>query len=241
MAARVLVTGGGSGIGAAICRRIAAQGSHVVVTDIDQEAAGRVAAEVGGDARRLDITDPQASIELATGVGPIDGLVNCAGWDRAMPFLDTTPDFWERVLRINLFGHIAVSHAFGRGMAERGSGSIVSIASDAGKVGSTGETAYAAAKGGLIAFTRSLAREMARHGVTVNCVCPGPTETPLLEQAFEGERGRRILEAMRQAVPLRRFATPEDIAGCVAYLLSDDGAYITGQAFSVDGGLVMGA
>jgi 2-hydroxycyclohexanecarboxyl-CoA dehydrogenase len=238
-ARRILVTGAGGGIGAAICRRAAGEGATVFVSDIDERAARSVADEVGGDARTLDITDAGACADLAAELGAVDVLVNNAGWDEAMPFLDTTAEFWEKVLRINLFGHIALSHAFGRRMAERGQGRIVNVASDAGKVGSSGETTYAAAKGGLIAFTKSLARELARYGVTVNCVCPGPTETPLLQRAFPDERGQRILEGMRRAIPLRRFATPEDVAACVAYLASDDAAYLTGQAISVDGGLVM--
>jgi 2-hydroxycyclohexanecarboxyl-CoA dehydrogenase len=236
---RILVTGAGGGIGAAICRRVAAEGAAVIASDIDEGAARAVAEAIGGESRRLDIADARACADLAAELGAIDVLVNNAGWDEAMPFLETTAEFWEKVLRINLFGHIALSHAFGRLMAERGRGRIVNIASDAGKVGSSGETTYAAAKGGLIAFTKSLAREMARHGVTANCVCPGPTETPLLQRAFPDERGQKILESMRRTIPLRRFATPEDVAACVAYLASDDAAYLTGQAISVDGGLVM--
>jgi 2-hydroxycyclohexanecarboxyl-CoA dehydrogenase len=233
-----LVTGGGSGIGAGICRRLSAEGARVIVTDLDAEAARRVAGEVSGEAHQLDVTDPAAAASLARTLGSVQVLVNNAGWDRVMPFLETAPEQWEKVLRINLFGQISVAHAFAPGMVARGGGRIINIASDAGKVGSSGETVYAAAKGGVIAFTKSLARELAREGVLVNCVCPGPTETPFLS-VFHGERGERILEGIKRSIPLRRLGTPEDVAGCVAYLAGDDAAYVTGQAISVDGGLVM--
>jgi 2-hydroxycyclohexanecarboxyl-CoA dehydrogenase len=233
-----VVTGAAGGIGSAICRRLAEEGARVVVTDLDGERAAAVADEVRGTWRRLDVTDPEAAAALAAELGDVDVLVNNAGWDRVMPFLETTPELWERLLRVNLFSQISVSHAFARGMAERGRGRIVNVASDAGRVGSTGETVYSAAKGGVIAFTKSLARELARHGVTVNCVCPGPTDTPFLE-AFEGERGRRIIESMTRAVPFRRLARPEEVAAAVAFLASDDAAYVTGQSLSVSGGLTM--
>jgi 2-hydroxycyclohexanecarboxyl-CoA dehydrogenase len=233
-----VVTGAGGGIGSAICRRLAEEGARVVATDVDAAAADRIAAEVAGHARALDVTDPAAAAALAAELGAVDALVNNAGWDHFMPFLETTPDHWEKALRVNLFGQISVAHAFAAKMAQRGSGRIVNIASDAGRTGSNGETAYAAAKGGVIAFTRSLARELARHGITVNCVCPGPTETHMLD-IFRGEGGERVLEAMKRAIPLRRLGRPEEVAACVAYLASDDASYITGQAISVDGGLVM--
>jgi 2-hydroxycyclohexanecarboxyl-CoA dehydrogenase len=235
---RALVTGAGGGIGAAICRRLAADGAAVIATDLDLDGARRVAQEVGGEARQLDVTDSYAAAALAGELGPVHLLISNAGWDRVMPFLETTPEHWEKAVRINLMGHIAVAHAFLPGMVERGEGRVVNIASDAGKVGSSGETVYAAAKGGVIAFTKSLAREVARHGVLVNCVCPGPIETPFLD-AFEDERGQRILEAMKRTIPLRRLGSPQDVAGCVAYLVSEDASYVTGQAISVDGGLVM--
>ena len=233
-----LVTGGGGGIGGAICRRLAEEGARVIVTDLDREAARRVAEEVGGEARELDITQPEAPARLAADLGAIDVLVNNAGWDRVMPFLETDADFWRKNVDINLLGPIAVTHAFARGMAERGSGRIVNVASDAGRTGSTGETVYAAAKGGVIALTKSLARELARHKVNVNCVCPGPTETTFLE-AFKEEGGEKILEAMKRAIPFKRFAATDEIAAAVAFLASDDAAYITGQTLSVSGGLTM--
>jgi 2-hydroxycyclohexanecarboxyl-CoA dehydrogenase len=233
-----VVTGGGGGIGGAISRRLAEEGARVAVTDVDAKAAEKVATEIGGSAHVLDITEPEQAARLASELGEVDVLVNNAGWDRVMPFLETDPDFWRKNVTINLLGPIAVTHAFARGMAERGRGRIVNVASDAGRTGSTGETVYAAAKGGIIAFTKSLARELARHNVNVNCVCPGPTETPFLE-VFRSEGGEKILEAMRRAIPFRRFASVDEIAAAVAFLASDDAAYITGQTVSVSGGLTM--
>lgn len=222
---RAVVTGAAGGIGAAICRRLAADGLEVIATDLE------------GTDVRLDITDHAAAAALAERLGPVDVLVNNAGWDRVMPFLETDAELWERVIRVNLLGPIGVTHAFVRGMAERGTGRIVNIASDAGRVGSSGEVVYSAAKGGVIAFTKGLARELARYKVNVNCVCPGPTETPMLG-IFE-ERGQGIIESMTKAVPFRRLAQPDEIAAAVAFLASDDAAYITGQTLSVSGGLTM--
>ena len=187
--------------------------------------------------READLADADL-VSFSRMLGEVAVVVNNAGWDRFMPFLETTPELWEKPLRINLFGQIAVAHAFARGMAERGHGVIVNVSSDAGKVGSTGETVYAAAKGGVITFTRSLARELARHGVRVNCVCPGPTDTPFLD-VFQSEGGQKVVEAMTRAVPMRRLAQPDEIAAAVAFLASDDARFITGQALSVSGGLTM--
>jgi 2-hydroxycyclohexanecarboxyl-CoA dehydrogenase len=223
---RAVVTGAAGGIGSAIARRLRADGWDVVATDL--EGADRV----------LDITDARAAAALAEELGAVDVLVNNAGWDRVMPFLETDPELWERVVRVNLLGPIGVSHAFAHGMAERRRGRIVNVASDAGRVGSSGEVVYSAAKGGVIAFTKGLARELARYSVNVNCVCPGPTDTPMLE-IFQGERGRQIIDAMVKAVPFRRLAQPDEIAAAVAFLVSDDAAYITGQTLSVSGGLTM--
>ena len=235
---RAVVTGATGGIGTAIVRRLAAEGARVVVTDLDLDRCRQLAEEVGGEADRLDVSDALAAASLAAELGEVDVVVNNAGFDRVMPFLETTPELWDHLLRVNLFGQISVTHAFARGMAERQRGTIINIASDAGKVGSTGETVYAAAKGGVIAFTRSVARELARHHVTVNCVCPGPTDTPFLS-VFEGERGQKIIEAMTRMVPMRRLGQPDEIAARVAFLASDDAAYVTGQALSVNGGLTM--
>lgn len=233
-----VVTGAAGGIGSSICRRLAADGYRVAATDLDAESCKRLAEELGGTAHALDVTDASASAALAAELGEVAVVVNNAGWDRFMPFLETTPELWEKLLRINLFGQIAVAHAFARGMAERGRGVIVNVSSDAGKVGSTGETVYAAAKGGVITFTRSLAREVARHGVRVNCVCPGPTDTPFLD-VFQSEGGQKVVDAMTRAVPMRRLAQPDEIAAAVAFLASDDARFITGQALSVSGGLTM--
>jgi 2-hydroxycyclohexanecarboxyl-CoA dehydrogenase len=233
-----VVTGATGGIGSAVCRRLAAEGARVAVTDLELEPCQALAAEIGGSAHRLDVTDAAAAAALAEELAEAEILVNNAGWDRVMPFLDTDPAFWDRCLTINLRGAIAVSHAFAGRMAARGRGRIVTVASDAGRVGSSGEVVYSAAKGGLIAFTKGLARELARHQVSVNCVCPGPTDTPFLD-VFEGERGRKIIDAMVRAVPMRRLAQPDEVAAAVAFLASDDAAYITGQALSVSGGLTM--
>jgi len=233
-----VVTGAAGGIGSAICRRMAAGGYRVAATDLHVDQCQALARELNGSAHALDVTDAAASGALAAELGEVAVVVNNAGWDRFMPFLETTPELWEKLLRINLFGQIAVAHAFARGMAERGHGVIVNVSSDAGKVGSTGETVYAAAKGGVITFTRSLARELARHGVRVNCVCPGPTDTPFLD-VFQSEGGQKVVEAMTRAVPMRRLAQPDEIAAAVAFLASDDARFITGQTLSVSGGLTM--
>jgi len=233
-----VVTGAAGGIGSAICRRMAAGGYRAATTDLDVDQCQALARELNGSAHALDVTDAAASAALAAELAEVAVVVNNAGWDRFMPFLETTPELWEKLLRINLFGQIAVAHAFARGMAERGHGVIVNVSSDAGKVGSTGETVYAAAKGGVITFTRSLARELARQGVRVNCVCPGPTDTPFLD-VFQSEGGQKVVEAMTRAVPMRRLAQPDEIAAAVAFLASDDARFITGQALSVSGGLTM--
>jgi 2-hydroxycyclohexanecarboxyl-CoA dehydrogenase len=233
-----VVTGATGGIGSAISRRLARDGFTVAVTDLDLDRCRALAAEIGGTAHLLDVADAAASAALAAELGEVEVVVNNAGFDRFMPFLETTPELWDRLLRVNLYGQIAVAHAFARGMAERGRGAIVNIASDAGKVGSTGETVYSAAKGGVIAFTRSLARELARYKVCVNCVCPGPTATPFLD-VFQGEGGQKVIEAMTRMVPFRRLAQPDEIAAAVAFFASEDAGYITGQALSVSGGLTM--
>jgi 2-hydroxycyclohexanecarboxyl-CoA dehydrogenase len=241
----VLVTGGGSGIGAAICKRLGEEGCMVSIFDQNHDAAKRIADEIktnGGTASayRVDITNRdqvKIGIELAEAEqGSIFGLVNNAGWDRAIPFLESGPEHWDKVIDINLKGPINVTHAVVSRMAERGSGRVVSIASDAGRVGSSGESVYSACKGGMIALTKTLARELARSGITLNCLCPGPTETPLLDNL---DPDGRLVEALKKAIPLRRLGQPEDYPGLVCFMLSDDAAYMTGQTISVSGGLTM--
>jgi len=244
-----LVTGGGGGIGTAISTRLGEEGCNVGVFDIDEAAATRTAESVtkaGGKAQGVacDITDydavKAAVAAFEADAGPIDILVNNAGWDRFINFLDTEPDFWDQVIAINLRGPIHLHHAVLPGMAERASGAVINIASDAGRVGSSGEAVYSACKGGLIAFTKTVARELARSGVRANAVCPGPTETPLFKSFLgEGPQGEKIHEALKRSIPLKRLGQPEDIPGTVAFLASDDAAFITGQTISVSGGLTM--
>jgi 2-hydroxycyclohexanecarboxyl-CoA dehydrogenase len=244
-----IVTGAGGAIGRAIATRLAELGCAVGVFDINAPSAAetvdRISAAGGrGFAQAVDITDhaavARAVAAFEAGAGPTDILVNNAGWDRFQAFLDTEPSFWRQVIAINLEGHLNMHHVVARGMSERRRGAVVNIASDAGRVGSSGEAVYSACKGGLIAFTKTLARELARAGVRVNAVCPGPTETPLFQSFLgEGDRGKQVYEALKRAIPFRRVGQPEDVAGIVAFLASDDAAYITGQVISVSGGLTM--
>ena len=242
-----VVTGAASGIGRAIATALAAEGARVAVLDLDEAGAREMVAliERGGgraSAHRVDVTDVatvDATIDaVAAGAGGLHVLVNCAGWDRPMPFVDTTPDFWDRILAINLRGPIACTRAALRHMIGQESGKIVSIASDAGRVGSTGEAVYSAAKGGLIAFTKTIARETARHHINVNCVCPGPSDTPLFQKEFAGP-SPRLAESLKRVIPWGRLGVPEDVAPAVVFLASDDAGYITGQTLSVSGGLTM--
>ena len=244
----VLVTGGANGIGAAIARRLAEEGCFVGILDLDAASADTVANEIkakGGRAstHAVDIADYDAvarAVESFEGAaGPTAFLVNNAGWDRAQNFLDTAPDFWRKVVAVNLFGPLNVSHVVLRGMAARGFGRVVNIASDAGRVGSSGEAVYSACKGGIIALTKTLARELVGKGVILNTICPGPTDTAILRSFLEGAEGARIAEGLKRAIPMRRFGAPEDYPGLVAFLLSDDAAYMTGQTISVSGGLTM--
>jgi 2-hydroxycyclohexanecarboxyl-CoA dehydrogenase len=190
------------------------------------------------------VTDTQsvaaAVAEVTSALGPVDVLVNNAGWDEYHPFLETDEPFWDRVIDINFKGMLRMTHAVVPGMVERGGGRVVNIASDAGRVGSSLESVYSGAKGGVIAFTKTLAREVARRGVTANAVCPGPTETPLLEQLTGAdERGAKVIEAMKRAVPMKRLGTPAEVAAAVAFLASEEASFITGQTLSVSGGLTM--
>jgi 2-hydroxycyclohexanecarboxyl-CoA dehydrogenase len=239
-----LVTGGAGGIGAAICQVLAAAGHRVAVADIDAERAAAVAAQVNGLSVVMDVVDPQSVIaavaQTTQELGPVEIAVSGAGWDELMPFLQTDEAFTRKVLEINLTGPIRVCRAVLPSMVEAGWGRVIMIASDAGRVGSSLEAVYSAAKGGLIAFTKTIAREFARDGITANSVCPGPTETPLLRSILQaGGSGERIIAAMTKAVPLRRIGQPADVAPAVAFLASDEAGYITGQTLSVSGGLTM--
>jgi 2-hydroxycyclohexanecarboxyl-CoA dehydrogenase len=239
-----LVTGAARGIGRAIARALAAEGHRVAVADILDEEAAETAGAIGGRWIHLDVTSAasveEAIEEIERALGPISVLVNNAGWDELRPFLETDEQFWDRVIELNFKGCLRVCRRVVPGMVERGYGRVVNIGSDAARVGSSLEAVYSGAKGGVVAFSKTLARETARSGVTVNAVCPGPTETPLLEGMLaEGEAGARALEAMRRAVPMRRLGRPEEIAAAVAFLASEQAGYITGQTLSVSGGLTM--
>ncbi len=238
-----VVTGAASGIGLATARELARAGAAVIVADINREAGEQAAADLrAGGARAtflpLDVASDASIQQFAAAAtaftGQVDILVNSAGWGKIQPFMENTPDFWQRVIAINFSGPVALTHALLPGMMERKHGRIVNISSDAGRVGSLGETVYAGAKAGLIGFTKSLSREMARHGINVNCVCPGPTDTPLLAAVPEKHR-----EAFQRAIPMRRFGQPSEIADAVLFFASDRSTYITGQVLSVSGGLTL--
>jgi 2-hydroxycyclohexanecarboxyl-CoA dehydrogenase len=245
-----IVTGSGSGIGRAIALRLGSEGVVVGVFDINSagakdtvgliEAAGGKAVSVSCDITDYPaVTAAVASFEASAGRGT-DILVNNAGWDTPMPFLTTDAAFWQKVTAINWFGPLHMTHAVAQGMTARKSGRIVNIASDAGRVGSSGEVVYSGCKGATIAFAKALAREVARAGVTINTVCPGPTDTPAMD-AFvgTGEQGQKIRDSMVRGVPLGRIGVPDDYPGLVAFLASDDAAFMTGQTISVSGGLSM--
>lgn len=235
----VLVTGGGGAIGRAICRRFAEEGAKVLVGDKDRDAANATATEVDGKALVFDISNYSLGKHVLGGEA-IDILVNNAGWDRFQSFADTRPEEWEALIAVNLRGPLNMHHLVLPQMLERGRGRIVNISSDAARVGSSGEAVYAACKGGIISFSKTLAREVARKGITVNVVCPGPTDTPILRGFLgEGEAGQKVYDALVRAIPMKRIGQPDDIPGIVAFLASDDAAFITGQVISVSGGLTM--
>lgn len=244
MASRsVIVTGGASGIGRATALLLACNGARVFVGDVDAIRGMELAAECTGDSLPIDflpmdLTDPSSVTqfveEIEAKVQRVDVLVNAAGWDHIEPFMDNAPELWDRLVSINLMGAIRLTRAVLPPMIAAGQGKIVNIASDAGRVGSMGETVYSAAKGGLIAFTKSLAREMARHRINVNCVCPGPTDTPLFASLPD-----RLRDALTRAIPFRRIATPQEIAEAVMFFAGPRSDYITGQVLSVSGGLTM--
>jgi 2-hydroxycyclohexanecarboxyl-CoA dehydrogenase len=235
-----IVTGAGQGIGRAIATTLGEEGATVVVTDLDEASAKETAATLrNAIAIRTDVTDREAVAAMVDRVvhdlGRIDVLVNNAGWDKGASFLDSDPADWDRAIRINLYGVLHTCKAVLPVMAAANTGAVVNLGSDAGRVGSSGEAVYSAAKGGVIAFSKSLAREMARSQVRVNCVCPGPTDTAL----FASFAGPKLREALTKAIPFRRLGQPADVANAVAFLASDEASFITGQTLSVSGGLTM--
>jgi 2-hydroxycyclohexanecarboxyl-CoA dehydrogenase len=242
-----IVTGAASGLGRGIARALAAEGARVAILDLNEAGAAETVELIRGAggaavAHRTDVTR-RAEVESAVNDvvmrwGAVNVLVNNAGWDRPMPFLETDEAFWDRILALNLKAHFHLAQVVLPHMIRQGGGKVVAIASDAGRVGSSGEAIYSAAKGGVIAFTKTLAREMARHRINVNCVCPGPSETPLFQSEFTaGKPG--LADALKKAIPWGRLGTPEDVAGAVVFLASDEADFITGQTLSVSGGLTM--
>ena len=240
-----LITGAASGIGAATARRMAAEGAQVAIGDLDEEGGRAVAGEIDGVAVGMDVADTasvRAGVATATReLGRIDVLVNNAGMDRFAFFVNTDEELWDQVLAVNLRGVLAVTHAVLPAMHERGGGVIVNVASEAGRVGSQGSVTYSAAKAGVIGFTRAIARESARYGVRCNAVAPGPIETPLLGAAEEiyGEIGSRLKEGMIRGTLAGRIGQPEEVASAIAFLASDEAAYVTGQTLNVSGGMSM--
>ncbi len=244
-----IITGAAGGIGRELTRRFCEEGTQVVALDLNEEGLQELIenfSDFGNLLKTfpLDITDHAAVglmvQRIVDDYGRIDILVNNAGWDVAMPFVESTPEFWDKVIAINLRGPLNLQHAVIPKMIAAGGGKVVNISSDAGRVGSSGESVYSACKGGIIAFSKTLARETARHNVRVNVVCPGPTDTALLRSfAGEGEYAQKIYDGLKRAIPLKRLGSPEDIPGMVAFLASDDANFITGQVISVSGGLTM--
>lgn len=243
-----IVTGGGQGIGRALSLRLAAEGCKVAIFDLKAEAGEETAGIAGEGAviktYALDVSDQDAvnaAVEaVETDLGPVWALVNNAGWDKPAPFLATDKALWDKIIAINLYGPLFTHHAVAPRMVARGGGRIINIASDAARVGTSNEAVYSACKGGLISFTKSVARELASKGVLLNVVCPGPTNTPMMASVLgEGEQAVKWKDAMVRGIPLKRMGEPEDYAGIVAFLASDDAGFITGQTFSVAGGMNM--
>ena len=241
---RVVVTGGASGIGRATVIRLTEEGCTVGIFDLDAAGAAETVAMCSSAkgkalAYPVDIVDykqvEDATRRFEADAGPVELLANVAGWDKASSFLDSDVELWKRIIGINLYGPLNVQHVIVRGMAQRKSGRVVNVASDAGRVGSSGEAVYSACKGGIAAFTKTLARELSRSGVTLNVVCPGPTDTPLLRSFAD----QKLVDALTRAIPLGRLGHVDDCPGIIAFLLSDDARYMTGQTVSVSGGLTM--
>ena len=241
-----VVTGGASGIGEAIVLRLAEEGCKVALFDINPDSAQKVADVAAGEVQiyKTDITDAGNVESSVTAVeeelGPIYIMVNCAGWDKPAPFLDTEPELWQKIVNLNLFGPLHMHYAVCKRMAERKEGRVINIASDAGRVGTSNEAVYSACKGGTIAFTKSMARELARSNVLVNCICPGPTDTPAMAEVVgSGPDAEKWKESMARGKPLRCMGQASDYPGLSVFLGSDDASYITGQTFSISGGLSM--
>jgi 2-hydroxycyclohexanecarboxyl-CoA dehydrogenase len=244
-----IVTGAAGGIGRAICERFMEEGVITIAVDVDDGALRELVANLGVDQTRLisvaiDITDyervREAVDRTVARLGKLDILVNNAGWDVAKPFLQTEPELWDKIIAINLRGPLNLHKAALPHLIAAGGGKVVNVASDAGRVGSSGESVYSACKGGLIAFSKTIARECARDNVRVNVVCPGPTDTALLRSFVgDGDYGRKIYDGLKRAIPLKRLGQPEDIPGLIAFLSSDDANFMTGQVVSVSGGLTM--
>ncbi len=238
----ILVTGGASGIGFATCKAFAEAGGYVIMTDVNAESGAKAAESLKGAGKvefmTLDITNREAAevtaAKIKAGIGRLDVVVNAAGWDIIQPFMDNTPEYWAKIVALNFMGPVQVTRAMLPLLIESGSGRIVNVSSDAGRVGSFGETVYAGAKGGVIAFTKSLAREVVRNNVRVNCICPGPTDTPLFASQSE-----KMKDALTKAIPMRRVAKPSEIADGILYFASDRSSFCTGQVLSVSGGLTM--
>lgn len=237
---KALVTGGASGIGAATAARLAAEGAEVWVGDLNLEGAEKVAADISGHAVALDVTDLEAARAAVEAVGTLDVLVNNAGLDEFGFFTYTTPEQWRKVIDVNLFGVFNCTHAALPDMQAAGYGRIVSISSEAGRVGSKGSAVYSAAKGAIVAFMKAIARENARYGITANSIAPGPIETPLLMAAKEfGEIGEKVIETMKGSTQMGRLGQPDEVAAAAAFLASDDATYVTGETLGVSGGLGM--
>ncbi len=241
---RVVLTGGASGIGRATAIRLAEEGCVVGIFDLDENGTAQTidaCREGPGKALgyKVDISHyaevARAAEAFEAAAGPVELLANIAGWDKAAPVLETDLALWDKIIRINLYGPLHLHHVIVQGMAARGFGRVLNVSSDAGRVGSSGESVYSACKGGIIAFTKTMARELARRGVTLNVICPGPTDTPL----FASFANDKLKESLARAIPLGRLGQPDDYPGAIAFLLSDDAAYITGQTISISGGLTM--
>jgi len=244
-----LVTGAGSGIGREICLALARDERRIAVADINANGAAETVSlvqAVGGEAIAvtMDVTSPDSVthgyLQVVDELGPIEVLVNCAGWDELKPFLDTDEDFWDRIIEINFKGALRTVHACLPGMIETGWGRIINISSDAARVGSSLEAVYSGAKGATISFTKTIAREVARNGVTANVVCPGPTDTALLDSIVDAsDDGEKVIGAMARAVPMKRIGQPAEVASAVVYFASEQAGFASGQTLSVSGGLTM--